>query len=323
MKKTIIVIAVCVVLLGIVADLFGFGLFPRYDVYLSDYRVSADGSSLTFAVGVSSPAGYVRKMDWKQTNGTLYLDFYPAFGGINGNWGAQNQFTVPLHEETTTISVCRGTDVYVEILRKDFNGNWLDAREVDLENLKTIYHADQPIFEGPSYDTNYLGVIETAGNYAFPEVAKDDEGNLWGHLADGRGWVDLTYAEESKDAPLTAGFAWKSLLDGENYHEFIGSEHDYTNDIALIAHDTLTDFTLYGMTIACSLQVDRELFSLETLTPEKPLVATLMFPGDLTTYGIGFICDGTEYFYTISLSGRNGTVVFQPFTPSNLHLFRS
>ncbi len=322
MKKTVAIIAVCVVLLLALAYLFGFGLFPRYDVYIGDYNVSPDGTALTFTVGVSSPTGYVRKIAWERENGTLYLDFYPAFGGINGNWGAKSLFTVPLYEDTNTISVRRGTDVYVEVLRKDFNGNWLDARDVDLESLKSIYHADQPIFEGPSYDSNYLGVMEMAGNYAFPEIAMDDEGNLWGRLADGRGWVDLTYAESSKDAPITAGFAWQALLDSGDFYEYTGAEHDYTNQIAITAHETLTDFTLYGMTIACSLQVDRELFSMDTLTPEKPLVATLMFPGDMSIYGIGFNCGGTEYFYTVSLSGRNGTVVFQPSTPSKLDLFR-
>ncbi len=321
-KKAIILIAVCVVLLLATAYLFGFGLFPKYDVHIVDYHVSSDGTSLTFTVGVSSPAGYVRKAAWEQADGNLRLDFYPAFGGINGNWGAKNQFAVPVDEDTNIVSIRRGSDVYVEILRKDANGHWLDARDVDLESMKTIYHADQPIFEGPNYDSNYLGVMETAGNYAFPEFAMDDEGNLWGHLADGRGWVDLTYAEASKDYPATAGFAWQSLLGGDNYHQYIGVEHEHTNQVAITAHETLTDFTLYGMTIACSLQVDRELFSMDTLTPEKPLVATLMFPGDMSTYGIAFNCGGTEYFYTISVSGRNGTLVLQPFTPSNLNLFR-
>jgi len=323
MKKTVIIIvAVIVVLLLALAYLFGFGLFPRYDVHIVDYYVSSDGTALTFDVGVNSPAGYVRKIAWEQSGGKLYLDFYPAFGGVNGNWGAKSLFTVPLYEDTNTVSICRGENVYLEILRKDANGNWLYAKDVDLESLKTIYHADQPIFEGPNYDSNYLGVVETAGNFAFSETALDDEDNLWGRLADGRGWVDLTYVEASKDYPVTAGFAWQSLLDSGEYDHYLGSEHDYANEIAITPHDTLTDFTLYGMTVACSLQVDREIVNLGTLTPEMPLVATLMFPGDMSTYGIAFNCGGTEYFYTISLSGRNGTVVFQPFTPSNLDLFR-
>jgi hypothetical protein len=183
MKKTILIVAICAVLLLVVAYLFGFGLFPRHDVLIVDYQVSTDGSELTLTVGVSSPVGYVRDVRWSEKNGELRLDFYPAFGGINGNWGAKNEFTVPVQANVNTVSVCRGADVYVEILRRDMNGNWLYAKDMDLESLRTVYHADQPIFEGPSYDSTYLGVIEVAGNYAFSTVAKDDEDNLWGRLA--------------------------------------------------------------------------------------------------------------------------------------------
>lgn len=321
--KRVVVITLCAMLLLAVAYLFGFGFFPRHDVHIADYVVSADSRALTITTGVSSPIGYVRKMSWEQKADGLYLNFYPAFGGINGKWGAKNLFTVTLPEEVCSVFVCRGEGVFVELLRKDANGNWLYAKDMDLESITSVYHADQPIFEGPSYDTNLLGVIEAAGNYAIPVTAMDDEGNRWGRLADGRGWIDLTHVEASKDDPITAGFAWDSLLENGEYVSFVGTDKDYSNTIAFTAHKTLTDVSLYSMIMFCSMAIDRELYTLETLEPGKPLVATLMFPGDMSAYGIAFQCEGEEYFYIASLSGRNGTVVFQPFTPQNLEMFRS
>lgn len=322
MKKTVIIIAVIVLLLLAAAYLFGFGLSPRYDVHITDYWVSSDGKALTFNVGVSSPAGYVRKVEWTQSGGKLYLDFYPAFGGVNGDWGAKSLFTVPLYEETNTVSVCRGSDVYLKILRKDVNGNWLDAKDVDLESMYAVHHADEPIFESASYDSNYLGVIGEAGNYAFPETALDDEDNTWGRLADGRGWINLSHVEASKDAPMTAGFAWDSLRTSGNFQHFAGSTSEYAVDIVFTAHDTLTNVKLYSMVMFCAMEIDAELSDIGTLTSEKPLMATLNFPGDMSAYGIGFTCGDQEYFYTVTLSGRNGMVEFQPFNPRNLSLFR-
>ena len=49
----------------------------RTDVVLGGYDLSADGKTMTLKVGVSSSAGYIRKM--KRTSGSMnyYLTFYP------------------------------------------------------------------------------------------------------------------------------------------------------------------------------------------------------------------------------------------------------
>ena len=62
------------IIIGILVIVFiGISLFlstgkARTDVYLKDFEVSADGKTMILKVGVSSSAGYIRKI--KQTSGS-------------------------------------------------------------------------------------------------------------------------------------------------------------------------------------------------------------------------------------------------------------
>ena len=46
------------------------------------------------------------------------------------------------------------------------------------------------------------------------------------------------------------------------------------------------------------------------LTPEKPLVAELSFPGDMSMYTVEFTDEqGAQCFFSLYISGRNGMLV--------------
>ena len=117
-------------IIGILAVVFliyfvGSGFMKDSSVYIEDYSVSADGTEITIHTGVASSAGYVRKASINQQyGGKLYLDFYSAFGGINGSIDAENVHTLPLNEETNIIGIYRDSDCYEEVLAKDENGLW-------------------------------------------------------------------------------------------------------------------------------------------------------------------------------------------------------
>ena len=101
----------------------GFGKVSFACIY--DYSVSEDGSEITLHAGAASSAGYIRKAAvHQQYGGKLYIDFYSAFGGINGSIGAKSAFTLPLEEDTEIIAVYRGADSYQEVLYKDADGIW-------------------------------------------------------------------------------------------------------------------------------------------------------------------------------------------------------
>ena len=90
MKRYKKIAAVC---FTIIFALTGFyyiapGFSRNGNAYIAEYSVSEDGREMTIKVGVFSSIGYIRKVSvHQQHGGKLYLDFYSAFGGINGSVG--------------------------------------------------------------------------------------------------------------------------------------------------------------------------------------------------------------------------------------------
>lgn len=122
--KPLLIAIISVVCAVSTAYLIVPGFTKEYMVYISDYTISEDGNEMTIQAGVASSVGYVRKVKPYQINEQLYLDFYSAFGGINGSIGAKNEFKIPLNKDTETIVICVGKDTYEPMLEKDADGNW-------------------------------------------------------------------------------------------------------------------------------------------------------------------------------------------------------
>ena len=184
--------------------------------------------------------------------------------------------------------------------------------------LQKITQPDQSIFDGPGYDNFLVGTVEVSGTYTIIEEATDYEGNLWGRLKSGAGWVDLTEIRRHIQNPpvLTANFADDRLLASGNFHHYVGQPSEFAVTVAFRTNEILTDVTFFSMDIAEFLQKDQDLFTIDELTPEKPFVAEIAFPGDFTTYGIRFTDQrGNVCCHTISISGRNGTLCLSEYIP--------
>ena len=122
-KILVIVLAVIVALTAVYVIAPGFS--KQGNVYITDYSFSEDGTEMTITFGVSTSIGYVRNVsEHQQHGGKLYLDCYSAFGGINGSWGAKNEYTIRLDEDTETIAIYRSVNCYDTVLEKDENGKW-------------------------------------------------------------------------------------------------------------------------------------------------------------------------------------------------------
>ena len=125
----------------IVIAILGIGLFfstgrARTDVYLKDYEISTDGKTMTLEVGVSSSAGYVRKM--KRTSGSTnyYYTFYSTFG-INSKLGAKNTFEIELDENVDEIYFYTGDKGYKLVLTKNKAlQEWYDINYADDGKIK-------------------------------------------------------------------------------------------------------------------------------------------------------------------------------------------
>lgn len=183
--------------------------------------------------------------------------------------------------------------------------------------LQKVYRADQSIFSEPSYDSGFAGTVQVAGTYTIMEEAWDEEGNLWGKLKSGAGWIDLTEVRKWDPAvmPMTANYAGKKLLSSGNFEHFVGDTSEYAVQIVFLAHRALYDVAFFRMELnEAGLQEAELLYHIPEMSSESPFVADVSFPSDMTTYGIRFNDDsGNVYRYTVCMSGRNGTLEFLPW----------
>ena len=117
------------IIVGIIAIIISIGLFlgtgrARTDIYLKNFEVSSNEKTMTLKVGVSSSAGYVRKM--KRTSGSTngYYTFYSTFG-INSKLGAKDTFEIELNDDMDEIYFYTGDKGYKLVLvRNTATGGW-------------------------------------------------------------------------------------------------------------------------------------------------------------------------------------------------------
>lgn len=176
------------------------------------------------------------------------------------------------------------------------------------------------IYEGPGYDYAVSGIVGTAGTYTIVEEEVDYEGILWGKLKSGAGWVDIASATSQQDssAPIRARFADESTLSGGRYHEFIAEDSEYMVKLLFTSDEILTDVQLSLLAPGSSsdYEVTKKLYTLEELTPDMPLVAGVVFYGDMTAYGISFTdAQGQSRHFAAYISGRNGSLLLDEYTP--------
>jgi len=156
-KKTLII--------GLIIAIIISGLFlttgrARTDVYLKDFKASADGKTITLKVGVSSSAGYVRKI--KQTSGSTngYYTFYSTYG-INSKIGTKDTFEIEVNNDADEIYFYTGNKGYKIVLAKSkITDEWTKINYADEEKMKiNLLNKDDIIkvaINTGSQDNNYF-----------------------------------------------------------------------------------------------------------------------------------------------------------------------
>ena len=179
--------------------------------------------------------------------------------------------------------------------------------------LQNIGRPDQSVFDGPGYDYGFVGTIHEKGTYTIVEEQWDYEGNLWGRLKSGMGWVDLTQirSPEYAESLISANYADEYLLLHSACHYFPCGETEYFSSIAFRAYGTLRDVEIFAYELTNDgFHPGEVLYTLDQWTEDVALVAELTFPGDMSTYGIRFVDeDGVTHVFDIFISGRNGQVL--------------
>ena len=129
-KRTIKWISLPVIILVaiMVFHLVVTGFTRRSDVFMLDYSVTEHTGVVTMQVGVMSSVGYVRSMENVSDDPTAaQIEFYSAFGGINGSWGARNVYTIQPGAQCKEIYF-RTYDGWRLVLEKDSNGEWIRVK---------------------------------------------------------------------------------------------------------------------------------------------------------------------------------------------------
>lgn len=94
-------------------------------ICITDFEVSEDANEMTIKTTNISSAGFIRKVDTEMIGDVLHLEFVSAFGGINGNIGAKDEFVISLEDGPKYIAINRGRDKTDYILEKDDKNEWV------------------------------------------------------------------------------------------------------------------------------------------------------------------------------------------------------
>lgn len=120
-KQIILLLFVIVLLAWFIAP----GFSVRKDVYLEDYAVPLGQNEMTITVGVAGSAGYTRAVKNVSSDPkVMKLQFYSAFGGVNGSVGETHVFVLYFAAECEEIHFLQG-DAFAQVLKKDAEtGQW-------------------------------------------------------------------------------------------------------------------------------------------------------------------------------------------------------
>ncbi|MBQ6835584.1 MAG: hypothetical protein IJO47_00870 [Clostridia bacterium] len=167
-----------------------------------------------------------------------------------------------------------------------------------------------PVYDGPSYDDVYKQTIGKNGVYTIIEEIDDNEGNKWGRLKSGIGWIDMSLQEKYSSSPVVISHIYEDI---DEYEEYIADDCEFTEKIAFTANEKLTDVRFLSLTHdRINLVEDKILYEINELTPDKPFILGIVFYGDMTTYGVSFKDEnGVNHLYSIYTSGRNGSLVWE------------
>lgn len=171
---------------------------------------------------------------------------------------------------------------------------------------------ETPIYGGPAFRYGVVAWVEEAGVYTIVEEAADMDGNLWGKLRSGAGWICRS---ETIQAPIFADYAAESF---NAYHIYWTDWVENITSIGFTPTETLknVEFGLLDWFETESWQMSQVLHTLDEMDPQHPFLAQVIFWGDMTTYGITFDDEnGETRCYAISISGKDGSLICQEYIP--------
>jgi len=157
--------------------------------------------------------------------------------------------------------------------------------------------AEACVFKSADPNSAFVQTIGDDGTFTIKEEVRGENGDLWGRLKSGIGWVNLSnpYCDGEQLPPVTISRAGKEVLAG--YHHSAVVHTEYIRKISLMAHETVTDLRIVFTNAG---EIGDTVYSQDILEPGTPLVAHLSFAGDFYGYNIHYK-DANGIAHTVSI----------------------
>lgn len=166
------------------------------------------------------------------------------------------------------------------------------------------------LFAGPDYDSALNGPVGIDGTFTIVEESADAEGNLWGRLKSGAGWVDLTRLR-GDGAPVSACIFPAAPDSAEHYSS---GETEFVSHLVFRAREDLSGLTFEQLTMEEGGYSPTGLYSFDALGEGELFCADVVFAGDMSAFGLSFTGeDGTIHRYAAYQSGRNGELLLSEY----------
>ena len=128
---------------------------------------------------------------------------------------------------------------------------------------------------------------------------------------------------DEPELPLSADYAGADLLARpEEYDLLVLDESEYRVDVAITASETVTGVQVASLTLEevgeddVGFRIEAVLGTLDAIKPGRPFVVAMAFPGSIPNTALIFTGpDGAVCCCTISMSGKDGSLLLIPFEP--------
>ena len=125
------------------------------------------------------------------------------------------------------------------------------------------------------------------------------------------------------ELPVSADYADEDLLARpEEYDLLVLDESEYRVDVAITASETVTGVQVASLTLEevgeddVGFRIEAVLGTLDAIKPGRPFVVAMAFPGSIPNTALIFTGpDGAVCCCTISMSGKDGSLLLIPFEP--------
>ena len=130
----------------------------------------------------------------------------------------------------------------------------------------------------------------------------------------------LQRIRQAFEPAVQAHWAEDVLVGLSDYHEVSVSTAEPRARVLLSCEYAVKDFKVIGVEaspMSGSLSYStEELYALDELTPDRPLLLNMTFYGLLPYYGVSYVDDSGETIsYSINMSGKDGSVILTEFLP--------